>query len=632
MEGGRFFAALCICFSLALFLQTSSAKFLVEKHSLTVTSPASIKGTYESAIANFGIPEYGGSMVGTIVYPSVDSDACFPFTSGDHNFKPSPGALPTVVLVDRGNCYFTLKVYDAQVAGASAVIVGDDKEESLITMDAPEDDPGAAKFVENITIPSALVQKSTSDAIKSALLKKEMVNVNLDWRESLPHPDDRVEYEVWTNSNDECGMKCDSQGEFVRNFRGYAQTLEKGGYTQFTPHYITWYCPQSYIDSAQCRSQCINNGRYCAPDPEQDFNVGYDGKDVVVENLRELCVFKMANESSKPWIWWDYVTDFKLRCKMSEKSYNQECSEKVMTSLGVDIRKVRDCVGDPTRDAENPVLKAEQQAQVGTDTRSDITILPTVVINNRQYRGKLDPKAVLKAICSGFMETSDPPTCLGADIQTNECLDNNGGCWKAYNQTACKDTFRGRVCECPKDPVTGVRFVGDGYTKCEAAGPGRCLVNNGGCWETNHNGVHFTACQDMLSDSGCKCPQGFSGDGRSCIDINECEAKTACNCPDCMCKNKFGSYECKCRGDSVYLSGTDTCISKVGRNSPKFIWWLVTGVVLLCLSIVGVIGYVIYKYRLRSYMDSEIRAIMAQYMPLDSQNEPIINRNHDEGE
>lgn len=32
-------------------------------------------------------------------------------------------------------------------------------------------------------------------------------------------------------------------------------------------------------------------------------------------------------------------------------------------------------------------------------------------------------------------------------------------------------------------------------------------------------------------------------------------------------------------------------------------------------------AYLVYKYRLRSYMDSEIRAIMAQYMPLDSQNE-----------
>jgi hypothetical protein len=32
-------------------------------------------------------------------------------------------------------------------------------------------------------------------------------------------------------------------------------------------------------------------------------------------------------------------------------------------------------------------------------------------------------------------------------------------------------------------------------------------------------------------------------------------------------------------------------------------------------------GYLVYKYRLRQYMDSEIRAIMAQYMPLDSQSE-----------
>jgi len=56
---------------------------------------------------------------------------------------------------------------------------------------------------------------------------------------------------------------------------------------------------------------------------------------------------------------------------------------------------------------------------------------------------------------------------LSEDIQTNECLENNGGCWqdKAANITACKDTFRGRVCECPV--VKGVKFVGDGYTHGE---------------------------------------------------------------------------------------------------------------------------------------------------------------------
>jgi len=55
-----------------------------------------------------------------------------------------------------------------------------------------------------------------------------MVNINLDWRESLPHSYDRVEYEFWTNNNDECGPKCVSKIEFVNSFKGAAQMLEKG--------------------------------------------------------------------------------------------------------------------------------------------------------------------------------------------------------------------------------------------------------------------------------------------------------------------------------------------------------------------------------------------------------------------
>ena len=231
-------------------------------------------------------------------------------------------------------CFFTEKVWWAQQAGASAVLVADDKEENLITMDAPEDDPETNKYLANITIPSALVQKNTSDAIKLAIKKGELVNVNMDWTEALPHPDERVEFEFWTNSNDECCQKCDVQSSFVEEFKGIAQTMEQGGYTQFVPHYITWYCPTSYIKSKQCSTQCINNGRYCSPDPEQDFDIGYDGKDVVVENLRQLCVFKQGSDMGKPWMWWDYVTDFKLRCKMADKNYNRACAEKVILSLG----------------------------------------------------------------------------------------------------------------------------------------------------------------------------------------------------------------------------------------------------------------------------------------------------------
>lgn len=41
-----------------------------------------------------------------------------------------------------------------------------------------------------------------------------------------------------------------------------------------------------------------------------------------------------------------------------------------------------------------------------------VYILPTIRINNGQYRGKLAYTEVLKAICAGFSKGSEPPVCL----------------------------------------------------------------------------------------------------------------------------------------------------------------------------------------------------------------------------
>lgn len=78
----------------------STARFVVEKNSLSVTSPEKIKGKHDSAIGNFGIPQYGGSMAGNVVYPKDNSKGCKDF---DSSFKSRPGALPTILLLDRGS-------------------------------------------------------------------------------------------------------------------------------------------------------------------------------------------------------------------------------------------------------------------------------------------------------------------------------------------------------------------------------------------------------------------------------------------------------------------------------------------------------------------------------------------------
>ncbi|KAI8559520.1 hypothetical protein RHMOL_Rhmol04G0179900 [Rhododendron molle] len=490
-------------------------RFVVEKNSLKVTSPGSLRDVYECAIGNFGVPQYGGTMVGTVIYPKSNQRGCKGF---DHSFKSNPGGLPVFLLADRGGgtekvnnkietpeCYFTLKAWNAQNAGAAAILVADDRVEPLITMDTPEEEDARSDYLQKISIPAALISISLGNNIKKALSNGEMVNINLDWRESVPHPDDQVEYEFWTNSNDECGPKCDSQIAFVKSFKG------------------------------------------------------------------------------------------------------------------IDVKQIDKCIGDPDADVDNQVLKSEQEAQIGRGSRGDVTILPTLVVNNRQYRGKLDKSAVLKAICSGFQETTEPAICLSADIETNECLQNNGGCWqdKASNITACRDTFRGRVCECPI--VQGVKFFGDGYTHCEASGALRCGLNNGGCWKKTQEGRTYSACIDDHS-KGCKCPPGFRGDGvNTCEDIDECKEKLACQCSQCKCKNTWGSYDCRCGGSNLlYMREHDTCISK---DANREVGWGFIWVIILGLAAAGLGGYAVYKYRIRSYMDSEIRAIMAQYMPLDNQAE-----------
>ena len=44
-------------------------------------------------------------------------------------------------------------------------------------------------------------------------------------------------------------------------------------------------------------------------------------------------------------------------------------------------------MGDTAVDVENEVLKAEQALRLGQGDRGDVTILPTLIINNAQYRG-----------------------------------------------------------------------------------------------------------------------------------------------------------------------------------------------------------------------------------------------------
>uniref|UniRef100_A0A8R7VFQ4 PA domain-containing protein n=1 Tax=Triticum urartu TaxID=4572 RepID=A0A8R7VFQ4_TRIUA len=194
---------------------------------LRVMSPPELEGTYGCASTDFGFPQHAGSMTGVVVYPRRNRMACMNFDDFGISLRSRPaGALPVILLVDTGECYFTTKVRNGQKAGAAAVLLVDQIIQTLFTTDKSESRQ-ATNDLQDITIPSALITRSLGNSLKKAIDNGDLVNVNFNWGKSRLYPDERAEYELWTNSNDECGPKCDSQVDFLKRFKGVAQTLEK---------------------------------------------------------------------------------------------------------------------------------------------------------------------------------------------------------------------------------------------------------------------------------------------------------------------------------------------------------------------------------------------------------------------
>lgn len=88
-----------------MFVSSCLGRFVVEKNNLKVTSPESVKGVYECAIGNFGVPQYGGTMVGSIFYPKSNQKGCRNFQDADISWKNKPGGIPVFLLADRGGMY-----------------------------------------------------------------------------------------------------------------------------------------------------------------------------------------------------------------------------------------------------------------------------------------------------------------------------------------------------------------------------------------------------------------------------------------------------------------------------------------------------------------------------------------------
>jgi hypothetical protein len=123
-----------------------------------VTAPASIAGTYQYGDATFGPAVTPSNLTGNVVLGTdgvgASNDGCEPLTNG--------GAIAgNIALLDRGTCAFTIKVHNAQNAGASGVLIADN-----VAANPP---PGMSGDDPAITIASVRITQALGNSMKAIL-------------------------------------------------------------------------------------------------------------------------------------------------------------------------------------------------------------------------------------------------------------------------------------------------------------------------------------------------------------------------------------------------------------------------------------------------------------------------------
>mmetsp|Transcript_6975 Transcript_6975/g.12761 ORF Transcript_6975/g.12761 Transcript_6975/m.12761 type:complete len:459 (+) Transcript_6975:2211-3587(+) len=368
-------------------------------------------GAIKSSTADFGNPQYGTIMLGRLFKPRDGQEiACEPLTSVDWTNDPDHFNSP-ILLVERGGCPFSVKVSNAQNIGAKAVIIADNRDEEVETLTLNES--GAA----NVSIPCMMISKEDAKLLKS-FINESVITLKLYF--NLPKAFEVVHYDLWLSSSSKRSI------EFVQEFAVKGRKFKRDSVV-FTPKYVTWHCLQcSIYDYINNEPNCLSGGRYCAPDP--DLQGPLNGRDVLMEDLREICVFNQSlDKNNKYGLWYDYMTALNSTCT---NGIGEACSLAAMDEAQVDSKKVQSCVSNsftgsnPALD-DNTILREHRKAWV----ESALAFHPAVMINNQTYKGILETQSVFFAICSGFIDASRPAVCDPDDHKPSEHKDKKASVW-----------------------------------------------------------------------------------------------------------------------------------------------------------------------------------------------------------
>ena len=181
-----------------------------------------------------------------------------------------------------------------------------------------------------IRIPAMLIGKESGKLLKDFAIVSQF-SATLSAEFIMQSPDNDVNIEFWYSSNNVLAL------DFIHDFDKYMPDLQY--FVNFRPRFVTWGCPMCTEDFK--KTECFGDGKYCAPNHSKSLSNNVKGKDIIIEDLREICLHSRLAEQNKEAIWWDYMRNVHSQCF---EFITAECSQNAHAIIGESYDLTMQCV------------------------------------------------------------------------------------------------------------------------------------------------------------------------------------------------------------------------------------------------------------------------------------------------
>lgn len=370
------------------------------------------KGKIDATYANFGFNPYGYTITGKIYYAYDNNDAdlaCNLEKLLNANIKFDENSeYERILLIDRGACHFVTKARNAQELGAKGIIIVNYDDTPLDSVIMADDGTGS-----DITIPLIMISKTSGDILKAYYKNKVTSNkqpdIILDLDFQIESFDNKAYVDLFFSSYNEEIYK------LFYDFELYEFFEKLGEDVIVNPYYVTFrdFSFNNTSDTLASRKivpNCLGGGKYCA----MPFQVSHSAEELETlnVNLIQHCVFKVNNEKkTKSYSYFYYMIEYYFICMQSNiDSSKSKCAQEIIFENNDEImncyRNVYENNGRLVASLEVDNIPVFDVAY-NIASAFNIRTLPTILINGTPYRGLINGKGVIEAICAGIRRKPD---------------------------------------------------------------------------------------------------------------------------------------------------------------------------------------------------------------------------------